>query len=304
MENKIIRCKICNSLKEGIILNHYNLKLCFECFPSFFRKRVVDTIEKFKMFEKSTPVLVALSGGKDSMSITKALKDLGYNIRALHINIGIDGLSEKTEELVSAFCEKEGILLKILKLKDFIDFPLKKLSKVTKKPVCAVCGMLRRYLMNKEGENQTIVTGHNLNDEVSFILKNMLFWNDDLLSRISPVLKEKEGLSRKVKPLCLITEDETRLFCKISGIQVIEERCPYKSEVYNVFKGIVEELNKNFPGSIIGFYKGYLKRSKIFYRETDEQIVLNPCKKCGYLTLADLCSICRLKEKLLEYKHG
>ncbi|MEN2994724.1 MAG: ATP-binding protein [Thermodesulfovibrio sp.] len=304
MEIKKIRCSLCKSLNNGFVLNHYNLKLCKECFPNFFKKRVQETIEKFKMFNKNDIILVAVSGGKDSMSILKALKDLQYNIRALHIDAGIEKVSERSKQIVQEFCEKEHIPLKIIKLQQEIDLSLKELSKISKKPICAVCGMLRRYILNKEASGQIIVTGHTLNDEVSFILKNMIFWNDELLSRIYPVLYEKEGLSKKVKPLCLITEQETRLFCEITSIKYFDETCPYRSEIYELFKKIVHEINYNFPGSIIGFYKGYLKRVRKFYPERSKEASLRQCKNCGYMTVSDLCSVCRLKEKVLQYKHG
>lgn len=303
METKKIKCKLCGYLKEGVILKHYNLKVCTECFPEFFKKRVQDTIEKFKMFNTKDNILVAVSGGKDSMSITKALKDLGYNIKAIHINADLGEVSRKSLEIVQNFCKGENIPFKIVELKEIIEVSLEEISKILRKPICAVCGMLRRYILNRESQGQTIVTGHTLNDEVSFILKNMIFWSDELLMRISPVLEEKEGLSRKVKPLCLITEQETRLFCKLLNINYFDEPCPYKSEVYEVFKKIVYEINEEFPGSIIGFYKGYLKRAKKFYSETLE-VKIQRCFSCGYPTTGTLCSVCRLKEKLLQYKHG
>ncbi len=304
MEIKKIRCNFCKLLKEGIVFRHYNLKVCLECFPVFFKKRVQETIEKFKMFSKKDSILVAVSGGKDSMSVLKALKDMQYNIKALHIDVGIGEVSKKSKKFVQTFCEEENISLKIIKLQEEINSSVEELSKISKRPVCAVCGMLRRYIINRESLGQIIVTGHTLNDEVSFILKNMIFWNDELLSRIYPVLYEKEGLSRKAKPLCLITEQETRLFCETTSISYIDESCPYKSEVYELFKKIVYEINYEFPGSIIGFYKGYLKRLKNFYPETANNISLQQCKNCGYMTVSELCSICRLKEKLVQYKNG
>ncbi|GAB5046295.1 ATP-binding protein [Thermodesulfovibrio sp. TK110] len=304
METRKLRCKICNNLKEGIILRHYNLKVCLDCFPQFFKKRVQETIEKFKMFGTKEKLIVAISGGKDSMSITKALKDLGYNVKAIHINAELGEVSKKSIEIVQNFCKIEKIPLKIVQLKEDFEVSLEEISKIIKKPVCAVCGMLRRYILNKHSEGQTIVTGHTLNDEASFILKNMIFWNDELLARASPVLEEKEGLSRKVKPLCLITEEETLIFCKLSNITYVEEQCPYKSEVYEIFKSLVYEINKEFPGSIAGFYKGYLKRLKTFYSQPLKEILVHRCIRCGYPTTTQLCSVCRLKEKLLQYKHG
>lgn len=302
MEIKKIKCKLCGQLKDGIVLKHYNLKICLECFPGFFKKRIQETIEKFKMFNKRDCLLVGISGGKDSMSATKALKDLGYNIYAIHINAEMGKISEESEKIVQNFCHKENIPLKIIKLKEEFKASLEELSRISRKPICAVCGMLRRYLLNRESEDSVIVTGHTLNDEVAFIFKNMLFWNDDLLSRIYPVLYEKNGLNRKVKPLCLITEEETVFFCNISNIKYVTRTCPYKSEIYEVFKNTVNEFNKKFPGSIIGFYKGFLKRMKNFYPEID--VILQRCEICGYPTTMKICNVCRLKEKLLQYKNG
>ncbi len=300
MEIRKIRCKICNSLKEGLILEHYNLKVCLNCFPDFFRKRVDETIKKFNMFTKFDKVLIALSGGKDSMSLAKSLKDLGYSVKALHINMEIKDISNETSLIVKNFCENENLELKIINLSDYFPSNLEELSKIAKKPICSVCGSVRRYIMNREAFSRVIVTGHTLNDEVSFLLKNLIFWDDHLLSRINPILAEKEGFSRKAKPLCLTSEEETRSFCEILGIEYVDAPCPYKSKVYDVFKGIALQLNEKFPGSIIGFYKGYLKRIRNFYPEKEESSLLQKCKNCGYLTTAEICSICRLKEKLLE----
>lgn len=301
MSGKQIRCKICGELKKGVILNHYNLKLCLDCFSDFFKKRVESTIEKFKMFNKTDSLLIGLSGGKDSMSITKALKDLGYNIRAIHINAGIKDSSEKSESIVTEFCTKENIPLKIIKINQELKTTLEELSKISKKPICAVCGMLRRYFLNKEAKNEIVITGHTLNDEVAFILKNFIFWNEELLLRIYPVLQDREGFSKKVKPLCLITEQETILFCHINKIKFFDEPCPHKPEVYDVFKKIVDDLNHHFPGSIIGFYKTYLKKFKNLFN-FNYQIELQRCIKCGYPTTMQICGICRLKEKLVQYR--
>jgi tRNA(Ile)-lysidine synthase TilS/MesJ len=299
-----VRCKICGIIKEGLSIKHYNIKLCFDCFPQFFIKRVQNTIEKFKMFNQDSNLIVAISGGKDSMSLAKALKELGYKMRAFHMNVNISEVSQKSQSIVENFCNKENIPLKTIELYEQIKASLEDLSKISGKPVCSVCGMMRRYFINKEAQEEVIVTGHTLNDEVSFILKNILFWNDELLARVNPVLQEREGLSRKVKPLCLISEEETLAFCKVMNIEYVDEPCPNKPEIYDIFKTTVKGFNDIFPGSIAGFYKGWLKRSRQFYASYEKYIELKTCQSCGYPTTSDLCSVCRLKEKLIQYEDG
>lgn len=304
MENVKVRCNICKILKDGFSIKHYNLKICQDCYPYFFTKRVDSTIDKFKMFDRQSDLLIAISGGKDSLSVTKALKELDYNLRALHINLNITDFSKKSQEIVQKFCLAEKIPLKIINLNDEINATLKELSRIAKKPVCAVCGMLRRYFMNREANESIIVTGHTLNDEVSFILKNLLFWNDELLLRIYPILEKREGLNKKAKPLCFITEEETIAYCKVLNIEYYDQTCPYKPEVYEIFKRTVENFNNKLPGSILGFYKGFLKRSMTLKSHLSNLSNIKPCQLCGYPTNSSICSICRIKEKLLQYKNG
>ncbi len=297
-----VRCKVCGNIKDGFKLEHYNLRICNDCFPKFFEKRVEETIKKFKMFTKKDSVVVAISGGKYSLSVTKALKNLGYNIRAFHLNARLGPISDKSQEVVEEFCRKEGIPLEIRYLEEEFEVSIKELSRISGRPICAVCGMVRRYVLNKFAKGEVIVTGHTLNDEVAFILKNLLFWNDEQLSRNYPVLEEREGLSKKVKPLCLITEEETSIYCRLQGIRVVEEPCPNKPEVYEVFKKTVENFNEKFPGSILGFYKGFLERRGKFALQETEAPEIHQCKICGSPTTGDICSICRLKEKLREFR--
>jgi len=295
-----IKCKICGKRKEGIFLRSYNLKICFSCFISFFEKRVQNTIEKFRMFKREEKILVAVSGGKDSLSLAMALHDLGYDITLFHINAGFEknNISKIAQEKVENFAKKYNLPLKIVEVKKELGVSIYEASKFTGKEICGVCGLVRRYLMNREAMDfDCIVTGHTLNDEVSYLLKGLLFWQDELLARHFPVLKEKKSLKRKAKPLCLISEFETKKFCEIKGIDYQKETCPFRGGSYVFFKKLVQEIEKEMPSAILGFYKGFLKRKRKLFGKMEEKD-LSPCQKCGSLTSVKICSFCRLKEKI------
>ena len=49
-------------------------------------EKIKNTIRESNMLEKSDKILVALSGGADSVCLCMVLKELGYNIGAAHIN--------------------------------------------------------------------------------------------------------------------------------------------------------------------------------------------------------------------------
>lgn len=299
MEFKIIKCKKCQRLKEGVILRSYNLKLCKECFLNFFERRVQETIEKFRMFAKEERVGVAISGGKDSLALAKALKNLNYNISLFHINCQIkeENFSEESEEIVKNFAEKENLELRILDFEREIKINVKVAAKISKKEICGLCGMIKRYLLNREAKDlDVIVTGHTLDDESASLLSSLIFWKEYLF-RQWPILKEKETLKKRAKPLTLISERETKLYCQILKLPYQKKPCPLRGGSYVFFKSLIHQLEEKMPSSILNFYKGFLKRKKEmgFFKEPKN---LFPCQKCGYLTSAKICNFCRLKKKI------
>lgn len=301
-EAKILKCKRCQKIKEGIHLKSYNLKLCFDCFLDFFRKRVKETIEEFRMFNIKDKIVVAISGGKDSVALAKVLKDLGYNISLFHINTNIKegNYAEKSQKAVEEFAKKEKLPLKILNFKDEIGIDIKVASKIAKKEICGVCGMIKRYLLNREAKDfDVIVTGHTLDDEAGSLLSSLIFWKE-FINRQWPVLKEEESLKRKAKPLTFVFEKETRLFCEILKLPYNSQTCPLRGGSYVFFKKFIHSLEEEMPSAVLNFYKGFLKRKKKM-GFVEKEVNLNPCQKCGYLTVAKICNFCKLKEKIENF---
>lgn len=303
-EKKVIRCHFCKKIKEGVHLRSYNLRVCFDCFLNFFRKRVQETIEKFKMFNKEEKIAVAISGGKDSVALARVLKDLGYKISLFHINTNIkeENYAENSEKAVKEFAQRENLPLKIIKLEDEIGIDIKLASKISKKEICGICGMIKRYLLNREAKDfDVIVTGHTLDDEAASLLSSLIFWKE-FVARQWPILNEKETLKRKAKPLSLVFEKNTELFCQILNLPYNPQPCPLRGGTYIFFKNFIHSLEKAMPSSVLNFYKGFLRRKKqILWQDEDEK--LEPCEKCGYLTVAKICSFCRLKEKIERWKN-
>ena len=72
------------------------------------------TISDYMMLETSENVLVALSGGADSTALLLSLRELGYPVRAFHLNHCLRGAeSDRDEAFCRRLCEKLGVELTV-----------------------------------------------------------------------------------------------------------------------------------------------------------------------------------------------
>ncbi len=303
-------CKICKSKgkkeKAIIYIRHHRLALCKNHFIEWFERQTEKTVKKFRMFSKKEKVLVAVSGGKDSLSLWFTLHRLGYDTYGFHINLGIEGwnYSKESLEICQKFAEKIGKQLIVFNLKKEFGYSIEEIAKGTgRKDVCSVCGTFKRYLMNKickEKGFRVVATGHNLDDESALLLSNTMRWEIGYLGRQHPVLPETEGFAKKVKPFCFLTEKEIVSYAILNNIEFMEKGCPNAKEATSrVYKTALAYIEHEMPGTKLRFYKEFLAKARsIFERELTENLELNECKVCGMPTTAPICSVCRTLEKL------
>jgi Predicted ATPase of the PP-loop superfamily implicated in cell cycle control len=99
-------------------MRHHKLALCEEHFPEWFVSYTERAIGKYRMFSRDERILVAVSGGKDSLSLWDVLLQLGYRADGLYINLGIDGgfgYSRLSYEKVQAFmADRPGVQLHVV----------------------------------------------------------------------------------------------------------------------------------------------------------------------------------------------
>jgi uncharacterized protein (TIGR00269 family) len=137
-----------------------------------------------------------------------------------------------------------------------------------------------------------------MDDEVAVLLQNTLHWQTGYLARQAPVLEERNGLARKVKPFFRIYEREAAAYVLLRGIDYIYAECPYaKGSTTNYYKELLNQLELSSPGAKQQFYLQFLqarKEAKISFTERMDQ-QLQSCEHCGQPTTAgDLCAFCRL----------
>ncbi len=298
-----MKCRICGK-KPIIYMPQHRLALCKEDFISWFERYTERTIKEFRMFTREDRVLVTVSGGKDSLTLWHVLRKLGYNADGFYLHLGIGEYSERSREKVEKFAQRLGAKAIVVDLREELA-GIPELKDITSREACSVCGLVKRYNFNrvaKEHGYNVVATGHNLDDEASSLLANVINWNVKYLGRKYPVLEEEEGFVRKVKPFCKFTEKETALYALLNNIDFIEEECPFSEDASSIFyKEILNRIEERFPGTKLRFYLEYLRKVYPRFKE-EEKRDLQPCRICGEPSPSEICPVCRLRERVVNLK--
>jgi tRNA-5-methyluridine54 2-sulfurtransferase len=305
-----MKCKKCGE-KASVNMRQHKLALCKEHYLEWVPEQTERFIKKYEMFTRHEKVLVAVSGGKDSLGLWDILVRLGYQADGLYLGLGIDGginYSHESQRLAQKFADEHGLKLHVVDIQKEYGQPIPVLAELTNrghgKP-CSVCGLAKRHEMNRIARDlgyDVLATGHNLDDEAAVLFGNTLSWATDFLLRQGPVLAGRDGLARKVKPLCRFYEREMTEYCLARGIEYIYEECPYAEGSQSIYyKELLNQLEATRPGAKLIFYLKFLEARKggeLFIEKSVSSAHLQPCTKCGQPTSApDTCSFCRMMEK-------
>ena len=303
-----MRCRRCGN-KAVINMRQHKLALCKEDYLQWVPEQVEKAIHKYDMFTRQDKVLVAVSGGKDSLSLWDILNRLGYQTDGMYIGLGIDGgvhYSAESRRLTEEFAAQRGLKLQVVDVPDSYGESIPQIAQRTTrgrdKP-CSVCGLVKRHVMNqaaRDGGYSVLVTGHNLDDEAAVLFGNTLHWAGSYLLRQSPVLEaDQPGLSRKAKPLCRMYEREMAAYAMLSGIEYIYDECPFAVGSTSIqYKELLNQLEAGHPGAKLSFYLSFLqaKEAGIFSPAADQKLAdLHTCPTCGQPTTAPgECTFCRI----------
>ncbi|HNA87959.1 MAG TPA: ATP-binding protein [Anaerolineales bacterium] len=305
-----MKCKKCGG-KASINMRHHNMALCKDHFLEWIPEQTERFIKKYRMFGRDEKILVAVSGGKDSLTLWDVLVRLGYQADGLYLSLGIDGgidYSHESQRLTEQFAQANNLKLHVVNMEQQYGYSIPVLSQISHrgygKP-CAVCGLAKRHEMNRIARDlgyDVLATGHNLDDEAAVLFGNTLQWSADYLLRQGPVLPSSDGLARKVKPLCRFYEREMTAYALLRGIEYIYEECPFAEGATQIFyKETLNQLEEARPGAKLTFYLKFLEAKQsgeLFIDKDIEQAHLHPCQGCGQPTSApELCSFCRMIEK-------
>jgi uncharacterized protein (TIGR00269 family) len=294
-----VKCRVCRG-PAVIDLRRHNANFCADHFLRFAREQVTRAVKDFSMLGPDDRVLVAVSGGKDSLAVWDILRELGYEADGLYVGLGIGHYSDESGRHAQAFAETRGWRLIEVDLREEYGYDIPTGSRAARRNPCSACGLSKRHLFDKaarDGGYDALVTGHNLDDEAAVLFGNVMHWETEYLGRQVPVLPAADGFPRKVKPLVRLTERETAAYCVLRGIDYIVDECPQAAGNRHLgYKEALNAVEARSPGTKQAFYFRFLERVSHQFRSDGQSVreSLRPCQTCGAPTTAETCAFCRL----------
>ncbi|UCC19129.1 MAG: TIGR00269 family protein [Promethearchaeota archaeon] len=306
------KCSYCNN--NIVIQRKYSGEhLCSECFQKNIEKNIYKTISKYQFLRPKDKVIVALSGGKDSITLLYNLYKIqnqrrgSKKITALTINEGIESYRENSIKKAEDFCNKYDIEHQIISFEEKIGISLdeiinRKIKTPNYKYACNYCATIRRRLLNDsaiELGGNVLAMGHNLTDFAETYLMNILYQRLDIIGN-QYFFKEESDLIKKyyvkkISPLMRIPEEEIFLYANLKKLDYYPSHCPYREKDPIIRKRVldfIQECKKYSPEIEFNLLNGFLELSKILYYNREKK-GYNSCQVCSYpCGDAKLCSYC------------
>ena len=303
-----MQCSKCGNPKVIYKREQSGQILCKDCFIESIEKKVIQTVKKEKLLDKGDKVLVALSGGKDSVTTLQILDSFRQrniiDICAVTVDEGIANYRQEGVDIAKRHAERLGLEHKVVSLKEEYGITLDEImQRPNHKGSCTYCGVFRRTIINKAAREMgatKIATGHNLDDEVQAIMMNYLEGNTDNLPKLGAKTESKaEEFTVKIKPLREIPEREIGLYVVAKELEVHFDSCPYAMQSFRgEVSEVLNQLAEKHPTIKFSTLRGYDKIKNVLKPEMQKDYAHGRCKRCGEPAANELCKACSFLEEL------
>lgn len=298
-----MRCRLCG--REAFYSRPYEgAPLCKTCFLKDVEDRIRRTISRYDMLTFEDHIAVAVSGGKDSVTLLRVLRKIEKRfpkatLTAVTVDEGIKGYRAEAIELARESCNELEVNHLVVSFRRLFGKTLDQIvrSKRDLSP-CSYCGVLRRraiHVAAKEVKATKIATAHNLDDEVQTILLNIFHGDVNRIARVEPVLIDPSGrFLQRVKPLCEIPEKEVALYAHLAGIKFQTRPCPYlETALRNDIRDMLNRVEEHHPGTKFTIFRS-VERLRNSLKASLTSAELRNCLRCGEPTTGTICEVCKM----------
>ena len=281
--------------------------MCNDCFKLSIIEKTRKTISKYKMMKYGDTVAVAVSGGKDSLSLLKILYKLtsshNQKLKVITIDEGIQEYRNEAINISHKFVSKMSIEHMIISFKTLFGFSLDEVLKLRnneKISACSLCGVLRRRAIDfaaKKVGADIVVTGHNLDDFIQTYLINLTKGDIGRFEFLNPSFESHTDLPKRVKPFIEIYEEEIAFYAYLSEIPFQTIPCHYMNEgIRTEIRSFFNNLEKLHPGIKYNTFNTTLKLISNFQTTNKSR----NCEICGYPSSNNICATCKTINLILK----
>ena len=205
-------------------------------------------VDDYGMINEGDRVAVGVSGGKDSMLLLAALRQLQsyypkrFELGAITIELGFEGMDFTP---VKRFCEERGIEYTCVKtdIKEVV-FDVRQEDNP-----CSLCAKMRRGALNntlRERGMNKLALGHHFDDAVETFMMSLLF--EGRLSCFQPMTYLDRSGVTQIRPLIYAGEQRIANLAAALELPIVENPCPQDktSKRYEI-KQLLKSMCGEYP---------------------------------------------------------
>lgn len=178
------------------------------------KEALLETVERQALFDKTKPLIVAVSGGVDSMVLLDVLLKLKYNIIIAHVNHGIREASEKEMNYLKMFAKKHTIGIEIHRIENV---PTRNFQHEARN----IRYEFFKDIANKYKTDQ-IVLAHHLDDQLETYFMRLIHNHNLLSMRGMHAIETFDGYTL-IRPFLKIEKSELENYAKKGNLTYFED---------------------------------------------------------------------------------
>jgi uncharacterized protein (TIGR00269 family) len=309
----MIVCTLCGRNEAVFGRSYSGENLCGRCFCRTVEDRVRKTISRYEMLGPKDRIMVAVSGGKDSVTLLHILSKLEKAFPDVVLCAGTvdEGIREYRDEalrIAEGSCRKLGVEHVVTSFKELFGYELDEIVELIRRrgksglTPCSYCGVLRRKALNtlaREAGVDKLVIAHSLDDEAQTMLLNVVHGDPMRIARSKPVLDVVHPkFVQRVKPLCMVPEKEVVFYAYLKGIKFQSIPCPYaQTALRNDIRTMLNRMEHKHAGTLFTVFNS-IEKIRPALEASAEEVKLQDCRLCGEPTVGDLCRACQMLQEL------
>ncbi len=223
-------------------------------FTSNLKKRIWRSIRKQKLVSEGDKIMVALSGGKDSLVLLETLaahsKRLPFKIDIVACHVLIENMGYQTDiDFLQAYCDSLNVEFYLEKFE--IDLENQK-----KKSPCFICSWNRRkslFYLTKKLDCNKLALGHHMDDAVETLFLNMIYHGS--ISSMPFSVDMFDGRLKIIRPMLEVPEKDLISYSILKNLPKEIKQCKYEDTKRKIIKSQLEDINKLYKNGIKNIFR-------------------------------------------------